>query len=214
MKKITLVCAATIAACSLMSVKSSNNITGFDNVAMAAQHQTAYSDENYAVMSFLQFNKQRLNDIQDGSIQLSKNGDTYVLNDGNNQFNITVSSKKVTIETSDQNGQQKKHTYTKSQLRKKFNGKAKALDAKIAEQATQSDSSTTNTTNTTSDQQNGDSQQATQSTNSSDQGNNKGMISENEWYQRLIAAGWDENAKTAEFYNHKAGLDGVQVAPQ
>lgn len=40
------------------------------------------------------------------------------------------------------------------------------------------------------------------------------MIFENEWFQRLIAAGWDEHADTADYYTQKAGLSDVQVAPQ
>lgn len=206
MKKFTLLCATAIAACTLVTVKGGSGITATGNVVVAsARHHVTFSNETYAVMSFLQFSKQQVNDIQDGSIQLNHDGDDYVLNDGNNEFNITISSKKVTIKSTDQNGKEVKHTYTKSQLRKKFNGNEESLKAKIAGQS--------NNETTANSNQQGTSQQD-QPTDDGGQAGNKGMISENEWYQRLIAAGWDENSKTAEFYNHKAGLDGVQVAPQ
>lgn len=218
MKKMVLLCTAALATTMLVAAPNAHQSISAGSIAMAASRDQ-FSNAEYAVMGFLQFSKQQVKAVQDSSLQLAKNGSAYTLTDDNNQFSITVTRKKVTVKTTDQNNTEKQHVYTKSQLRKKFKGQAAAIKAKINDQAGQAAAAAPVQQNS---QLNGNQQQASQAaagsaSDNTNQGNNNGqsgMISENEWYERLIAAGWDENGQTADYYTHKAGLDGVLVAPQ
>lgn len=209
MKKMVLLCTAALATTILVTAPCAHQSTNSGNIVMAAS-KDRLSNAEYAVMGFLQYSKQQVDAVQDGSLQLDKDGDIYTLNDGNNQFNIMVSKKKVTVKSTDQNNTEKKHIYSKALLRKKFKGQAAAIKTKVNNQTDQSAAPTTTQQSE---------QQANQSaaSDTADRNNNSGqpgMIPENEWYQRLIAAGWDENSQTVDYYSHKAGLDGVPVAPQ
>ena len=173
----------------------------------AAQQQGKFSNSDYAALAFLRFSKQSIADVADGSIQLNKDGKNYLLTDSNNQFTISVGKKKVAIETTDQNNNVTKHNYSKSKVKKQFKGHEGELKAKNATDQAQAPSTDSNA----AQQQNTTGQQS-----ADPQANNGGqqMIFENEWFQRLIAAGWDEHADTADYYTQKAGLSDVQVAPQ
>lgn len=174
----------------------------------AAQQQGKFSNsDDYAALAFLRFSKQSIADVADGSIQLNKDGKNYLLTDSNNQFTISVGKKKVAIETTDQNNNVTKHNYSKSKVKKQFKGHEGELKAKNATDQAQAPSTDSNA----AQQQNTTGQQS-----ADPQANNGGkqMIFENEWFQRLIAAGWDEHADTADYYTQKAGLSDVQVAPQ
>lgn len=209
MKKMAVVCAVALVCGGVLASPSAMPGMSTSNVVFAAQ-QAKFSDEDYVVAAFLKFSKKTVDEVQDGSIQVAKTDNHYLIND--NQFTVTVNKKKVTIKPADQNSGNKKRVYSKVQLRKAFKGSESALQAKIAvAQDNQNESEPS------AQQQASTSQQAPtqQAANGDDQNTGqKPMISENEWYERLLAAGWDENAKTANYYTQKAGLAGVDVAPQ
>lgn len=131
MKKMALVCTAALAAVLVFTMPAGQSTVNGANVVMAASTNNRFDNADYAVMAFLQFSKQQVSDVQDGSIQLSKSGSDYTLSDDNNQFEIEVAKQQVVIKSTDQHNAVKKHAYSKAKLQKKFKGQAAAIKAKL-----------------------------------------------------------------------------------
>ena len=154
------------------------NNTSMPAVMAASKHQN-FSKQNYALMAFLQWSNQDLQDVQDQSIALTagKNNTFITQSDDGQKITITVGHTKVTVK--DANGNKK--TFTKAKLEKAFKNQIDALNNKITSNNdngnnADNENNAGNTTSQPSSQntQGGGSNQATSDDDDDDDGSDDG----------------------------------------
>lgn len=166
MKKLGLFCVAALATFTLANLQTQKDHYSISNgdVVMAAQKN--FSKQNYAVMAYLKYTKQDLNSVQDNSLDVDNDNGVFEIDNGSEEnFIIKVGKSNITLKTTDQNGKKKSHTYTKSQLKKEFNGQQDKLNSIIENDDDQESSSSTNQVSQQSVPQQ---QSATQQSNAED----------------------------------------------
>lgn len=130
MKKKALILGLTIACAGIFTIQPFSPVNGVaKNIAFASK-QDSYSKQNYAVMAYLVYTKQDLNNIQDNSVSIKQNGNHFQIDNQNGEnIVIKVNSNNVILKVTDQNSKEKAHTYSKSQLTKRFKGQKEKLTA-------------------------------------------------------------------------------------
>ena len=131
MKKFILVCFATLVGCStIMGINIANSNEFNEYTVAASKRNVKFSNKSYVEMGYLVFTKQKLANVQDNSVTITKNGKKYYVNDNANKFMARIGKYKVTII----NNAGSKKSYSKKSLYKKFNKQKNKLDSIINDQ--------------------------------------------------------------------------------
>lgn len=131
MKKFILVCFATLVGCSaIMGINIANSNESNEYTVAASKRNVKFSNKSYVEMGYLVFTKQKLANVQDNSVTITKNGKKYYVNDNANKFMARIGKYKVTII----NNAGSKKSYSKKSLYKKFNKQKDKLDSIINDQ--------------------------------------------------------------------------------
>lgn len=219
MKKLYLSCLIVLLTFGgIEASEAVSNRLGVGNTeyVFAKTHQVNFSNKDYALMSYLKLTRQKISDISTNSVSIIKDGKKIKITDQSAQYSVRV--RKTSIMIID--GNHKKQCYSKSSLIKKFKNQKEDLDSivtknngdNVKESYSETNSASTNSASFQQNQQSNVNQSQGQSetqetqTEQSSQQNTNPNISEEEWWHRMLAAGWDESHDTEAEYAQKAGL--------